>query len=264
MSFLLQPLHICFAVLAEYVRKQQELVIEYQLENQVLREQIGGKRVLLDDDQRRLLAVKGKRLRRSQLAKIATIAQADTILRWHRELIDPNGGARPRDNRVGRPPVDQEVVELVLRMARENESWGYKRIEGALHNLGYSICSSTVANILKRYGVEPAPSRKRTTSWSTFFKTHRDVLEGIELSAITLWLSGLARVLFVSRSSDPPIPLDTVPRSDDDEVEASRGTMVAVDIRDFTDAATTLPARPPPIPSVPLPFIVSRKVLRAA
>ena len=80
MLFLLWPIQVYFSVLVEYVRKQQELVIEYlQLENQVLREKIGGKRVLLNDDQRRLLAVKGKALGRKQLAKIATIAQADTI-----------------------------------------------------------------------------------------------------------------------------------------------------------------------------------------
>lgn len=79
MPFLLQPLHMVVAVLSELIRKEQEKVIEYlQLENQVLREKIGGKRVLLSDDQRRLLAVKGKALGRQQLAKVATIAQADT------------------------------------------------------------------------------------------------------------------------------------------------------------------------------------------
>ena len=66
MSFLFQPLHVFVAVLIEYVRKQQEMVIEYlQLENQVLREKVAGKRVLLNDDQRRLLAVKGKEIGRA-------------------------------------------------------------------------------------------------------------------------------------------------------------------------------------------------------
>ena len=135
MSFLFQPLHVFVAVLIEYVRKQQEMVIEYlQLENQVLREKVAGKRVLLNDDQRRLLAVKGKALGRNQLNKMATIAQADTILRWHRELIQPTGDSKPSSN-IGRPRKNPEVVNLVRRMARENVSWGYKRIEGALvHN----------------------------------------------------------------------------------------------------------------------------------
>ena len=95
MSFLLQPFQVVLAVLSESIRKEQEKVIEYlQLENQILREKLGGKRVLLSDDQRRLLAVKGKALGRQQLGKIATIAQADTILRWHRELIEPQGDSR--------------------------------------------------------------------------------------------------------------------------------------------------------------------------
>ncbi|MDP7304439.1 MAG: hypothetical protein QGG09_15140, partial [Pirellulaceae bacterium] len=64
---------------------------------------------------------------------------------------------------IGRPRKSQEVVNLVRRMARENVSWGYKRIEGAMHNLDYSICSSTVANILRQHGIDPAPSRQRTT-----------------------------------------------------------------------------------------------------
>jgi hypothetical protein len=86
MSFLLQPFHVFVAVLSEYVRKQQELVIEYlQLENQILREQIGGKRVLLTDDQRRLLAVKGNALGRKQLGKIGHFSVNSTkilVAKW--------------------------------------------------------------------------------------------------------------------------------------------------------------------------------------
>ncbi|MFT5522833.1 MAG: hypothetical protein ACI9HK_000777 [Pirellulaceae bacterium] len=109
MLFLLQPFQIVFAVLSEFIRKEQEKVIEYlQLENQILLEKIASKRVLLNDDQRRLLAVKGKALGRKQLAKIATIAQADTILRWHRELIVPRGNPNSSHN-IGRPPTDQEI-----------------------------------------------------------------------------------------------------------------------------------------------------------
>ena len=76
-------------VLCEYVRKEQEKQIKYlQEECQILRETIGGDRVLLNDDQRRRLAVKGKALGRHRLGEVAIIAQADTILRWHRELIE--------------------------------------------------------------------------------------------------------------------------------------------------------------------------------
>ncbi len=89
MPFLLQPFHVMRVVLSEYVRREQEKQIEYlREESQILREEIGGNRILLTDDQRRRVAAKGKVLGRHQLEEVAIIAQADTILRWHRELIE--------------------------------------------------------------------------------------------------------------------------------------------------------------------------------
>ena len=148
-------------------------------------------------------------------------------------------------------------MQLVLRMARENESWGYKRIEGALHNLGYVICSSTVANILKKHGIEPAPSRKRTTSWSTFFNAHWNVFEGLDLATITLWLGELARVIFGCGSNSQSTYYATTVKSDD---EMPSPTTFAICIPQAPDAATH-PARPPPIrPGT----ISSREIRRAA
>ena len=258
MPFLLQPLQVVLAVLSKSLRKEQQKVIEnLQLENQILREKLGSKRVLLNDDQRRLLAVKGKALGRQQLGKIATIVQADTILRWHQELIEPQGVAKARNN-TGRPPTEQEVVDLVLRMARENVRWGYKRIEGALHNLGYMICSSTVANILKKHGIEPAPSRKRTTSWSTFLKAHGDVFEGLDLDAITLWISELANFVFGHISHSRVIRRPAIVESND---EARRPTILAIQIVRVPKKPTQ-PTRGPP--SVAQPPISRRAIRHAA
>ncbi len=185
MSFLLQPWQLIIAVLSEWVRQQQEQVIEYlQTENQILREKHGTKRVLLNDDQRRRIAVKGKVLGRKSLHEFATVAQADTILRWHRQLVLQNGYTGPRGKFIGRPRTDQVIVDLVLQIAQENVSWGYKRIQGALDNLGYQVCSSTVANILKEHGIEPAPQRRRQMSWSTFLKAHWESFDGIDLGAV--------------------------------------------------------------------------------
>ncbi len=119
MPFLLQPFHVMLVVLSEYVRREQEKQIEYlQVESQILREKIGGNRVLLSDDQRRRLAVKGKALGRRQPGEVAIIAQVDTILRWHREPIEnPEQRSNARDG-TGRPRIVQEVAGLVLRMAR--------------------------------------------------------------------------------------------------------------------------------------------------
>jgi hypothetical protein len=260
MSILLQPLQILLAVLSESIRKEQQKVIQYlQLENQIHREKLGGKRVLLSDDQRRLLAVSGKSLGRRQLGKIATIAQADTILRWHRELIDLDSSTSSCHQ--GRPPTDQEVVDLVLRMARENVSWGYKRIEGALHHLGYSICSSTVANILRQHGIAPAPTRKQGLSWSTFLKSHLDVFDGIDLEAISLWLIELVTYLIghISLDSESSRLTTTVESND----QTPRQRTLAFQIVRAPETATH-PARVPPLPIVALPFIPSRKNRHAA
>jgi putative transposase len=133
-SFILKPWQLFFLILAGWVNRRQQEVIEfYRAELEAMMKAQGNKRLLLTDAQRRLLAVKGKSLGRKTLMEMTTIVQADTILRWHRELIEPKGDSKMGRN-LGRPPKDQEVVDLVLRMARENVTWGYKRIEGALHN----------------------------------------------------------------------------------------------------------------------------------
>ena len=75
-------------------------------------------------------------------------------------------------------------------MAKENPDWGYDRIQGALANLGHTISDQTVGNILKAHGIEPAPERKRQTSWKTFLKAHWDVLGAIDFTTIEVWTTG--------------------------------------------------------------------------
>ncbi len=87
----------------------------------------------------------------------------------------------------GRPRVSREITELVLRMVSENPSWGYDRVQGALANLGHTVSSSTVANILKRHGIEPAPERGKQTSWRTFLKAHWDVMAATDFFTIEVW-----------------------------------------------------------------------------
>ena len=194
MSFPFHPIQVIVALLAEWVRREQEKVIEFlESETKILREQLGDRRILLDDNERRLLAVKGMALSKEDLERACVIVQPETLRRWHRELVEGNRYTNTK-RKTGRPSTDEEIVELVLRMARENVSWGYKRIEGALQNVGYTISSSTVANILKHHGIEPAPQRQRQLSWSTFLKAHRDAFEGLDFLAIFgvfSWLSTL-------------------------------------------------------------------------
>ena len=106
-------------------------------ENRILRQQIMG-RVPLSNGDRLALAEIGQKLGRKALAEIATIAKPDTILAWHCKLVaQPCDGTQPRTS-LGRPRIDKELENLVVRMARENRSWGYDRIVGALLNLALS------------------------------------------------------------------------------------------------------------------------------
>lgn len=75
-------------------------------------------------------------------------------------------------------------------MAKENVSWGFDRIAGAIQNLGHNISDESVGNILKQHGIEPAPDRKRSTSWSTFIRAHWDVLAAIDFTTIEVWTKG--------------------------------------------------------------------------
>ena len=211
MSFVLHPWQLLLVVLAGWINRQQQEVIEYlRTENAVLREKLGKKRVLLNNDQRRRLAVKAKVLGRKVLEEIATIVTPDTLLRWHRRLVAEKWDYSERRAKVGRPPVSDEIKQLVLTMARENPTWGYDRIQGALANLGHKISDQTVGNILKGHGIEPVPDRKRQTTWKTFLKAHWDCLAAIDFTTVEVWTKGglvTYYLLFVMELSMPRVHL---------------------------------------------------------
>jgi len=189
----LQPWQLLLLVLAGWVNRQQQDVIEYLLvENRVLRQKLGRRRILLSDEQRRQLAVKGKVLGRKMLEQFASIVTPETILRWHRELVARHWDYSKRRQKAGRPAVPRETVDLALKLARENPRWGYRRIQGALRNLGHAISDTAVANILKAHGIEPAPDRKRQSTWKDFLNAHWDVLASVDFTTIAVWTkSGL-------------------------------------------------------------------------
>lgn len=133
----LQPWQLLSVIVAGLLADQQHQAIEYlREENRVLKEQLGGSRVRLNDSQRRRLAAKGRVLGRTFLGEICTIVTADTILRWHREMIARKYDACSK-RRTGRPRVMEDIRQLVVRLARENSGWGYLRLQGALDELGH-------------------------------------------------------------------------------------------------------------------------------
>jgi len=140
----LNPFSFLVVSLAGWLNQRQHQIIDYLVEeNCVLREQIGRRRLRFTDDQRRRLAAKAKTLGRKVLAQVATIVTPETLLAWHRKLI-----AKKYDGSAfrtpGRPLTSTEISNLVLRVAEENRSWGYRRIHGALANLGHTVARTTI------------------------------------------------------------------------------------------------------------------------
>jgi len=103
------------------------------------------------------------------------LVRPDTILRWHRDLVARRHAAVSRPERRGRPRTMRSIRALVLRLARENPSWGYRRMHGELLVLGVKVAPSTVWEMLRQAGVDPAPDRAATT-WANFLRSQADAL----------------------------------------------------------------------------------------
>jgi transposase InsO family protein len=169
----------------ELLRRNEYLVTEKRM----LRHQITG-RIRLSDGERKTLAEMGQKLGKQALKEVATIVTPDTILGWYRKLVAQKFDGSQQRKAPGRPMIDQERENLVVRMARENRSWSYDRIVGALANLGYTLSDQTVGNILKRHGMAPAPERKKTTTWQEFIRTHMDVRVATDFFTAEVWTLG--------------------------------------------------------------------------
>jgi putative transposase len=190
------PFQFLIIAVAGWMNQRQQHVIEYLMEeNRVLREQIGRRRMRFSDDQRRRLAAKAKRLGRKVLADVATIVTPETLLAWHRRLIAKKyDGSANRG--LGRPRTATEIEALVVRMAEENRDWGYRRIQGALANLGHHFNHGTIANILNQHGIEPAPERSRKTTWKEFLRRHWEQIVATDFFTVEVWMrTGLQRFI---------------------------------------------------------------------
>src|SRR6516165_1573864 len=173
-----------WAYITGLVNQRLLLQCEYlSAENRVLRSHVAG-RLRLSDAERSTLAEIAKRLGRKYLAEVACVAQPDTILAWYRRLIARKFDGSKHRAYPGRPRVDAAIEALVVRMARENSSWGYDRIAGALANLGHQVSDQTIGNILQRHGIAPAPKRSQNTTWKDFIAAHMAVLSGADFFTV--------------------------------------------------------------------------------
>src|SRR5262245_18103812 len=192
----LDPFSFLVVSVAGWLNRRQQQVIEYLVEeNRVLRAQIGRHRLRFTDDQRCRLAAKAKKLGRKVLEQVATIVTPETLLAWHRKLV-----AKKYDGSAfrtpGRPLTSSAISNLIVRMAEENRGCGYRRIQGALSNLGHNVARTTIANVLKRQGIEPAPERNRKTTWREFLRRHWTQIIAADFLTVEVWTcTGLTRFM---------------------------------------------------------------------
>ena len=196
MSIILDPFRFVVIAVAGWMNQKQQHAIDYlREENRVLREQLGTQRLRFTDDQRRRLAAKAKLVGRRVLDEITDLVTPDTLLAWHRKLIAKKyDGTAQRG--PGRPRTPSEVEDLVVRMAQDNRDWGYRRIVGAMSNLGHNLARGTIANILKKHGIEPAPDRIRKSTWKEFLSQHWELIVAADFFMVEVWTRhGLQRYI---------------------------------------------------------------------
>ena len=149
------------------------LVLRHQIA--VLERQLGERKVRFTLPDRALLAALLRWLSPEALRRMRLLVRPDTVLRWHRDLIRQRHAARSTPKRPGRPPTVCSIRVLVLRLVRENPGWGYRRVHGELLVLGVRVAASTVWEILKDAGIDPAPERACST-WAAFLRSQAGAL----------------------------------------------------------------------------------------
>jgi len=157
------PFHPAAVLLArgDAAKDLELLVLRHQLA--VLRRQTPRPR--LEPADRALLAAVSRVLPRSRWS--CFFVQPETLLRWHRRLVA--GRWTYPHRQTGRPPLDQQTQQLIVRLARENPTWGYQRIKGELLRLDVHVSATAVCTTLRRHGLDPVP-RRTTTTWRAFLR----------------------------------------------------------------------------------------------
>jgi putative transposase len=168
------------------------------LEILVLRHQLGvlrrqTPRPTLEPVDRALLAAISRVLPRARWS--CFFVTPETLLRWHRRLVA--GAWTYPHHQTGRPPLDQQVQQLIVRLARENPRWGYQRIKGELQHLGVQLSATTIRTMLRRHGLDPAPRRAATT-WRAFLRQQATGIMACDFFTVdTIWLRRLYVLFFI-------------------------------------------------------------------
>ena len=181
-------------MLAGWINRHQQAVIAYQREEtKVLREMLGGKRLRFTDGQRRRLALKAKALSRCTLRELGPLVTPTHCVVGSESMPGRSTTAVENVDRV----VHQNrrhIRDLVVRLAKENTSWGYTKLRDVMFTLGHEIGRTTVRRILAEDGIEPAPERRKHMPWATFLKAHWGAIAAMDFFKVeVMTLTGPVR-----------------------------------------------------------------------
>jgi putative transposase len=164
------------------------LVLRHQLA--VLRRQTP--RPKLEASDRALLAAISRVLPKARWS--CFFVTPETLLRWHRRLV--TGAWTYPHHQTGRPPLDRQIQQLIVRLAKENPRWGYQRIKGELQRLSVQVSATTIRTILRRHRLDPAP-RPTTTTWRAFLRQQATGILACDFFTVdTIWLRRLYVLFF--------------------------------------------------------------------
>jgi putative transposase len=196
---------------SDHDKNTEILLLRHQLA--VLQHQLADQRIRFQHTDRALLAALLHPLPRTVRQRLRLLVHPDTILRWHRDLLARRHAARSRPRRHGRPRMLHSIRVLVLRLARENDGWGYRRVHGELLTLGVTVAASTVWQILHEAGIDPSPDRTSTT-WAAFLRAQAhallaaDFIETVTLTGTRMYIlavieHGTRRIRILGATAHP-------------------------------------------------------------
>ena len=191
-----------FKAILEFIAKDQiEPAIlaqnDYLLaENRILLGIINSGEKLCNEDRKTLaeLGFKLKEINKQLFEQSVQIVKPETVLQWHRKLVAKkfDGSKNRKPSTAKQKRITKEIEAEIVRIAKEDERAGYGKIVGYLEDLGINFSKTTIAKILKKYGVKPAPERKNDLTWSKFIESHKEVLWGCDFFTQEVWtLQGL-------------------------------------------------------------------------
>ena len=196
-----KPMTMLLAMLAGWINREQQHIIEYlKSENSILKEELlkatDKKRIILNDTQRRRLAILGRKLGHKLLGQICCAFSPDTLLKWHRQLVKSKYDGSKNRGKGGRPRISDELKQLIIDMAKDNKHLGCRKLHGFLKYLGYKVSATTISRVLREHGIDPTATRPERTSWNEFIKAHWDSLAAIDFFTTEIYtIRGLVRCM---------------------------------------------------------------------